>query len=66
VPIGAHATVVSGHLRLLGVVISPNGLEQVRGEAEGSTEEAESIGRQLGADLLARGARRILEAVYGA
>jgi hydroxymethylbilane synthase len=64
VPIGAHATVANRWLRLLGVVASPDGVEQVRGQAEGPVEEAERIGRQLGADLLARGARRILEAVY--
>jgi hydroxymethylbilane synthase len=65
VPIGAHATVANGGLRLLGVVASPDGQEQVRGQAEGPIEEAERIGRQLGADLLARGGRKILEAVYG-
>lgn len=64
VPIGAHATIDGGHLRLLGVVASPDGKEQVRGQAEGPTEEAERIGRELGADLLARGGRKILEAVY--
>jgi hydroxymethylbilane synthase len=47
------------------VVASHDGQEQVRGQAEGSTAEAERIGRQLGSDLMARGARQILDEVYG-
>lgn len=66
VPIGAHATVTGGRLRLLAVVASPDGAESVRASAEGPVGQAESIGRALGADLLDRGARRILEAVYTA
>jgi hydroxymethylbilane synthase len=65
VPIGAHATVADGRVHLLGVVASPDGSRQVRGEMEGSTAEADRIGRELGADLLARGGRAILEEVYG-
>jgi hydroxymethylbilane synthase len=63
VPIGAYATVADGRLRLLAVVISPDGAELVRAEAEGAVAEAAELGRKLGADLLNRGARRILEAV---
>jgi hydroxymethylbilane synthase len=66
VPIGAYATVHDGRLRLSALVASPDGAEVVRAEAEGTAVAAESIGRDLGADLLARGARRILEAVYTA
>jgi hydroxymethylbilane synthase len=66
VPIGAYATVADGWLKLLGVVASPDGGEVIRGESEGPVSEAESLGRALGADLLERGARRILEAVYSA
>jgi hydroxymethylbilane synthase len=65
VPIGAHATVEGGRLRLLGLVASPEGDEVIRGEAEGAASEAESLGRALGKELLERGARRILDAVYG-
>jgi len=64
VPIGAYATVQNGMLRLLGVVASPDGAELIRAESEGPVAEAESIGRNLGAELLRRGASRILEAVY--
>lgn len=65
VPIGAHATVSDDRLKLIGVVASPEGNEQIRGEMEGSVAEADRIGRALGADLLARGGRRILDVVYG-
>ena len=64
VPIGAHATVDGGRLRLEAIVASPDGAELVRGECEGAVAEAELIGRKLGAELLDRGARRILETVY--
>jgi hydroxymethylbilane synthase len=66
VPIGAHATVAGDRLTLIGVVASPEGNEQIRGEMEGAAAEADRIGRAMGADLLARGGRRILEQVYGA
>ena len=36
----------------------------MRAEAEGATADAESLGRDLGAKLLASGAKAILEAVY--
>jgi hydroxymethylbilane synthase len=64
VPIGAYATVASGSLRLLGLVASPNGDEVIRGESQGPASGAENLGRALGAELLERGARRILDAVY--
>jgi hydroxymethylbilane synthase len=64
VPIGAHATVEGGRLRLLGVVASPDGDEVIRGAASGAASAAESLGRALGNELLERGARRILDAVY--
>jgi hydroxymethylbilane synthase len=64
VPIGAHATVQDGRLRLVAMVASPDGSGLIRGAEEGPAAEAESIGRRLGAGLLDRGARKILEAVY--
>ena len=62
VPIGAYATVADGRLRLLAVVISPDGAELVSAETEGAVGEAAELGRKLGAELLRLGARRILEA----
>jgi hydroxymethylbilane synthase len=65
VPIGAHARVSGEHLRLLGVVIAPGGTQLVRVELEGAAQDAEALGREAGARLLAEGAREILSAVYG-
>lgn len=65
VPIGSHATIEGSRVRVLGVVVSPDGSEMVRAEAEGMAEEAEEMGRRVGAELLERGAQGILEAVYG-
>jgi len=65
VPIGAHATVEEGSLHLIAIVASPDGSELIRGEAQGDMSDAEAVGRKLGADLLARGAKEILDAVYG-
>ena len=64
VPIGAYAIATGGHLQIQAVVISPDGTEVVRGHAEGAMAEAASLGSALGADLLQRGARKILDAVY--
>ena len=64
VPIGAHATVEDSRLRLLAIVASPDGTELVRAESQGSVTDAAALGRDLAAELLGRGARRILDAVY--
>jgi hydroxymethylbilane synthase len=64
VPIGAYATVSGDRLRLLGLVASPDGSEVIRSHSEGPVSEAARLGSDLGSDLLARGARRILDAVY--
>jgi hydroxymethylbilane synthase len=65
VPIGAHAIVTGGELRLIGVVVSPDGRQLVRDEAAGPVDGAERIGRELGETLLAGGGAEILESVYG-
>jgi len=64
VPIGAYATVSNASLRMVSVVASPDGSEIVRGETHGPVADAERLGSALGEDLLDRGARRILDAVY--
>jgi hydroxymethylbilane synthase len=64
VPIGAHATVANGQLRLMAVVASPDGAELIRAEAEGAADCAVALGRALGGELLKQGARAILDAVY--
>jgi hydroxymethylbilane synthase len=65
VPIGAHATVSHGRVRLIGLVAAPDGSEVVRAEGEGASGEAAEVGRRLGARLLEQGARKILDGVYG-
>ena len=64
VPIGAHATVEDGRVHLIAIVASPDGSKLIRGEGQGDVADSEAVGRRLGADLLARGAREILDAVY--
>jgi hydroxymethylbilane synthase len=64
VPIGAYAEVSGGALRLMGVVIAPDGTLMVRKSDSGAVADAEEIGRRVGAALLAEGAREILEGVY--
>jgi hydroxymethylbilane synthase len=64
VPVGAHAVWESDRVRLFGVVASPDGAELVTGQSAGPASEAARIGADLGAELLSRGARKILDSVY--
>jgi hydroxymethylbilane synthase len=64
VPIGAYAAVAGSALHLTGIVISPDGTQYVRAEADGPVADAEKLGRDLGAKLLQDGAKAILDAVY--
>jgi hydroxymethylbilane synthase len=66
VPIGAHARINNGRLRLHAVIAAPDGSQIIRGEREGATAEGEQIGADLGAELLERGGRSILDSVYRA
>jgi hydroxymethylbilane synthase len=65
VPIGCHATIEKGRMRVRAVVASPNGDRVVRLEKNGPAEEAASLGATLARELLAAGAREVLESVYG-
>ena len=64
VPIGGFAQLENGRLQLRGLVGQPDGSEIIRGEVSGSAEDAVTLGKQLADDLLSRGARKILDAVY--
>lgn len=66
VPIGGYAEIDGDLLKLRAVVISPDGATAVKGERLGPASEADSIGSALAAELLDRGARAILDRVYGA
>jgi hydroxymethylbilane synthase len=63
VPIGAHAEVKSGEIRLIGVVARPDGSLVLRDVRHGSDPVA--LGEELGKSLLERGGREILKEVYG-
>jgi hydroxymethylbilane synthase len=60
-PIGAHARVEGEQLRLMAIVLSADGAESVRDEAEGLGCDALRIGRELGERLLKQGAARLLD-----
>jgi hydroxymethylbilane synthase len=65
VPIGAHASVSDGRLSMRAVVVAPDGSAIVRGVREGASSDAASLGEDLAGELLAHGARAILDSVYG-
>ena len=60
VPIGAHANLEDGQLRLRGVVASLDGNRSVRSAVAGSQKEPESLGTTVAEDLLEKGAKEIL------
>jgi len=62
-PGGALANVVDGRLVIEAVVVSLDGLEVVRDEAEGPVASAEAIGAKLAVRMLERGAREIVGAL---
>ncbi|POP42725.1 hydroxymethylbilane synthase [Superficieibacter electus] len=64
VPIGSYAEIVDGEIWLRALVGAPDGSQVVRGERRGKPEEAEQMGVSLADELLANGAREILNAVY--
>ncbi len=64
VPIGGFAEIDGHKLRLRALVGSPDGREMIRGEVNGTVDEAEKMGIELAEDLLSRGADRILKEVY--
>jgi hydroxymethylbilane synthase len=66
VPIGAYAEVFGEILKLIAVVIAPDGSRMVRKSDRGAVNDAGRIGDRTGATLLADGAREILDQVYAA
>ena len=65
VPVGAYAEAAGDQLRLRAVVISPDGQTVLREELPGAFMYAEVIGQEVAQALLAKGAQRILDQVYG-
>jgi len=63
IPIGAHATITNGQLRLLGLVAMPDGSKELRGIEQGAAQDAENIGRNLAKQLVVQGGNEILDHV---
>lgn len=66
VPIGAHAILRRGQLSLGGLIASVDGTTLLRQTQTAPVQEAERLGRELAEELLGRGGKTILEAVYQA
>lgn len=64
VPIGSYAELDGDSLWLRALVGSPDGSQMVRGERRGPAALAEQMGIELAEELLAQGAREILQDVY--
>ena len=64
VPIGSYAELEGDQLWLRALVGAPDGSQMVCGERRGSAASAESMGISLADELLANGAREILQEVY--
>ena len=60
VPIGAHADLADGQVKLDGDVGSLDGRTSFRGELTRDSADAEELGRQLAEDLIAQGAADLL------
>ena len=65
VPIAAYAELSDDMLQLRALVGEPDGSRLIRGETHGEARRAEALGEALADDLLRRGARTILDKVYG-
>ena len=64
-PVAGYSELENGDIELRGLVGRPDGSEIIRGELRGPVGDAEDIGRHLADDLLARGARPILDELLG-
>jgi hydroxymethylbilane synthase len=62
-PVAGFSLLASDLLELRGLVGRPDGSEIVRGQISGPAQDAGTLGRELAEELLARGARTILEAL---
>ncbi|WP_409308390.1 hydroxymethylbilane synthase [Pectobacterium sp. B1J-3] len=64
VPIGSYAELQDDELWLRALVGAPDGSQIIMGERRGNIADAEKIGISLAEELLANGAKAILQAVY--
>ena len=66
VPIAAYAVVSGGSIEISGLVASLDGRTVIRDQVEGASDQAETLGVTLAEQILERGGREILDAVYQA
>jgi hydroxymethylbilane synthase len=64
VPVGGHATLADGQIKIVGIVARPDGGQVIR--ASHSGRDPAETGATLGQMLLEQGAREILDQVYSA
>ena len=65
VPIACYATITDGTVIIDGLVGDVKGETIIKGHIEGPVEKYRFLGTSLAEDLLSRGAKEILEEVYG-
>lgn len=65
VPIGSYSELEGDQIWLRALVGEPDGSKIVQGEIRGPIANAEALGTELANQLLAQGAKEILEALYG-
>ena len=65
VPLGAYALREGDHINMTGFVASVDGKQMLRESVTGSIDNAEAVGQELAAKLVARGADKILAALDG-
>jgi hydroxymethylbilane synthase len=65
VPLGAYTEVSNNTLSIHAVVLSPDGGERVEVILKGKVSDAERLGKAAAEALLEKGAREILDRVYG-
>lgn len=66
VPLAAHAEIESEVLRLRACIAAPDGTVLLASEMRGALSDGETLGANAAADLLSRGADRILDALKAA
>ncbi|WP_309571822.1 hydroxymethylbilane synthase [Deinococcus sp.] len=63
-PVGAHASIKGGVLTLEGWVGALDGREVIRGTTQGDAAECADLGAELATDMLAQGARELVDAAH--
>lgn len=65
VPIGGHAILQNDQIYLRGLVGAVDGQQIIRAEGSAEKDQGAALGEQIAEELLAQGARAILDQVYG-